>query len=268
MRSCIISTYIIGDVQGCYHDLQSLLELIDYNPDRDRLGFVGDLVNRGPNSLETLRFVKSLKDPLVVLGNHDVYLVLEAYEHVQRLKSNTFDDVLNAPDKIELIEWVRHLPFVIEAEFGLMVHAGIPPQWSVAQAKALADELHAQFSADKNSPFLSHIEGKKPRQWSDDLQGYDRLRYIMNAFTRMRFCSEEGKLDLKSKYKESYNPEKYKPWYHWWHQETPIFFGHWAAINGMCPVDDVYALDTGCVYGQALTAIRIEDKRIFSYNIK
>lgn len=265
-----MSVYIIGDVQGCYHELQELLTLIQFDPDKDRLGFVGDLVNRGPNSLEVLRFIKSLSSPLVVLGNHDLFLLIigyglmpeDAYEH-------TLHAVLRAPDKLELLEWLRHCPLIHyeKNDNALLVHAGLPPQWSIEESIQHADEVSKVLSSSKYIDFLTNLFGNQPAQWKKTLSGQDRLRYISNALTRMRFCNAEGALDLKADGKMSTDPDRFKPWFDWRNPKkdnTDIFFGHWAALNGQCNAPRCYALDTGCAWGHRLTALNLETKERFN----
>ena len=194
-----MSTYIIGDGQGCYQELQALLALIQFNPSKDQLGFVGDLVNRGPNSLEVLRFIKSLPSPMVVLGNHDLYLLIigyalmspDAYEH-------TLHTVLQAPDKMKLLDWVRERPLIYYEtnKHALLVHAGIPPQWSIKESIQRANEVSATLRGPHYGDYLAHLFGDQAAQWKDTLNGQDRLRYISNAFTRMRFCDAQGTLEL------------------------------------------------------------------------
>lgn len=268
---CCISTYLIGDVQGCYRELQVLLSVIDFNPDRDRLGFVGDLVNRGPESLATLRFIKQLKDPLIVLGNHDLYLLAINAGCIDVEAQHLLQPILEAEDKLDLLEWLRHLPLLIREDFGVMVHAGIPPQWSIEQALQHAREVEVVLQSDsinnmltQYEDFLTQLVGNQPDCWNFELSGFDRWRYIVNALTRMRFCGAHGELDLISKRSTTADPSRFKPWFEWYHGDTDIFFGHWADLKGQCDHPHVYALDTACVWGEKLTAIRIEDRQLFS----
>ena len=263
-----MNTYLIGDVQGCFDSLQALLKKINFNPDLDRLGFVGDLVNRGPKSLETMRFVCTLKNPLIVLGNHDLHLMALYFlrHHRDRILefkhiSHTLQAVLDAPDCAELIDFLLQQPFVLlEKEF-MMAHAGIPPQWSFDRALALANE--AQAALQKNpEAFFQFIYGNQPATWQENLSGSDRLRYIVNAFTRMRFCTQDGTLDLDNKTKHPMNLD-YQPWFSWIHPSRDIYFGHWASLNGHSTNPRVFALDTGCAWGKKLTAIRVGDKKLF-----
>ena len=265
-----MATYIIGDVQGCYRELQDLLQYIAFNPDTDRLGFVGDLVNRGPHSLEVLRFIKNLKSPLVVLGNHDLYLLIIAYGLMPKnAYTHTLETLLRAPDKIELIDWLRHQPLVHHEKehSAVLVHAGLPPQWSILESTQRAQEVADALCHQKYPDFLRHLFGNEPLAWHSDLSGQPRLRYITNAFTRMRFCSEQGALDLTSDGLVSANPQRFSPWFEWRDPEkdnTDVIFGHWAVLGGQCSTPHCYALDTGCAWGYSLTALRLEDKKRFS----
>lgn len=270
----VMNTYLIGDVQGCFDSLQALLQKINFNPDRDRLGFVGDLVNRGPKSAETLRFVSQLKNPLIVLGNHDLHLMalyflrhqktqLWAPQHIHTLHNiaHTLHDVLSAPDCNQLIQFLLQQPFMLlEKEFA-MIHAGIPPQWSLEKAFTFANEVQKIMH---NNPivFFENIYGNDPVTWSDHLTDWDRTRYIVNAFIRMRFCTQDGTLDLDNKTNLPAH-KKYQPWFSWIHPTRDIYFGHWAALKGCCDNPAVFALDTGCAWGGTLTAIRLTDKKRF-----
>lgn len=261
-------TYIIGDVQGCYVELQKLLELIHFDPKSDRLGFVGDLINRGPQSLETLRFIMQLQNPLIVLGNHDFHLITLASGLFENYTHHTLAEILAAPDKNQLIDFLRQQPLAYqdqELNF-FMVHAGIPPQWSLQNALTYAEEVHQALLNPNYREFLIHLYGNEPNHWQENLRGFDRLRYITNAFTRMRFCDEKGDLDLENIGTKSVDPERFKPWFEWRHDHMDVFFGHWASLQGQSHRSKYYALDTGCVWGNQLTALRVEDKKLFSVN--
>ena len=263
-----MSTYIIGDVQGFYQELQALLKLIQFDPLRDKLGFVGDIVNRGPNSLEVLRFIKSLPAQMVVLGNHDLYLLIIGYGLMSPdIYEHTLHSVLQAPDKMELLEWLRERPLIYyeKNKNALLVHAGIPPQWSIKESIQHANEVSATLRSSQYEDYLANLFGNPANQWKDSLNDQDRLRYISNAFTRMRFCSVQGALEFETTGKSSTN--ELKPWFKWRDSQkdnTDIFFGHWAALNGKCNVPHCYALDTGCAWGHRLTAINLETKERFS----
>lgn len=270
-----MATYIIGDVQGCFEPLQQLLQQIDFNPKQDRLGFVGDLVNRGPQSLAVLRFIKQLKSPIVALGNHDLFCLIvgygfmpeDAYEH-------TLQDVLRAPDKMELLEWLRSQPLIWHEKKSqtLLVHAGLPPQWTIQQSLQYAKEVETVLHSNQFEIYLTHLFGNEPEQWSEQLTGQERLRYITNALVRMRFCTKEGRLDLETDNAiQHHEPNRFKPWFDWRDpkkDQTDIYFGHWAALAGKCDTPGYHALDTGCAWGYSLTAIRLEDKQRFSVACK
>ncbi len=262
-----MSTYIIGDVQGCYIELQQLLEKINYNPDRDQLGFVGDLINRGPDSLAVLRFLKDLKNPLIVLGNHDLYFLILGFELMPLdAFTHTLYEVMQAPDRLELQDWLRHQPLTQFENNQLLVHAGIPPQWSLSQTIALAKEVEAELQGPHFKKYLKDLFGNEPAIWNNNLTGQARLRYITNVLTRMRFCTQQGELDFSAQRKTDITDERYKPWYEWRDPEdkTEIYFGHWAYLNGQCDQPYTHALDTGCAWGHELTAIRVEDKKRFA----
>lgn len=262
-----MATYAIGDLQGCYAELQDLLALTGFNPTNDRLWLVGDLVNRGPASLEVLRFIKSLGErATVVLGNHDLHLVLRAEGMGRDSKDDTIAPILAAPDCDELMAWLRSQPlFHVEGEYA-MVHAGLLPQWSVAQAKALADEVSTALSKKKKYiDFLENMWGSKPDHWRDDLQDWDRLRVIVNAMTRMRFCSADGVMEFHAKGKPENAPEGYMPWFAVPQRASrthTLVCGHWSAL-GLRTDEKLLALDTGCLWGGTLTAVRLEDRKVF-----
>jgi bis(5'-nucleosyl)-tetraphosphatase (symmetrical) len=261
-----LSTYAIGDIQGCFAQFQRLLDKVDFDPAQDRLWLVGDLVNRGPDSLATLRFVRSLDEvAVVVLGNHDLHLlaVAEGYEKLKR--SDTVHDVLDAPDRDELLAWLRTRP-LMHCEAGwAMVHAGLLPQWSVARAMQLAAEVESVLRGPDYRRFLSRMYGNEPDRWHDALAGIDRLRVIVNAMTRLRVCTVEGVMEFAHKGRPRDMPEGFLPWFDVpgrLSQGIPLIFGHWSALG---PVErpDVYALDTGCLWGRKLSALRLEDRRLF-----
>lgn len=265
-----MSHYVIGDVQGCFDELQALLRHIHFNKESDRLWVTGDLVNRGPQSLEVLRFFKALGDShKIVLGNHDLHLLAVAFDVAQPRAEDTFDAILAAPDRKELIDWLRHRSLLHhDKELNcVMTHAGIAPVWTLPQARELALEVEAVLHGDTPDFFLKAMYGNLPEQWRDNLAGMERLRCITNYLTRMRFCYADGRLDLSYKGEIAGKPADLYPWF-----ELPsripikerILFGHWAALNGKTGLPDVYALDTGCVWGNHLTALRLEDGKCFS----
>lgn len=256
-----MSTYAIGDVQGCFDELQQLLEQLAFKKGEDRLWFVGDLVNRGPKSLEVLRFVRDLGSrAVVVLGNHDLHLISEHEGFGAARKGDTFDDVLGAPDRKELVDWLRSRP-LMHAEGGhAMVHAGLLPQWSVAKGVLLGKEVHSALTGLHYREFLKNMYGSKPDEWSDALARWDRLRVIVNAMTRLRFCTREGKMDLSAKGVAP--PPGYVAWYALRRDKEAIVCGHWSAL-GLRLAPKLVALDSGCVWGGKLTALRLEDRTVF-----
>jgi len=260
-----MATYAVGDLQGCLEPLQCLLKQVAFDPAKDRLWLVGDLVNRGPQSLATLRFLYGIRESLVcVLGNHDLHL-LAAGRNIERLKKNdTLREILEAPDCAQLLEWLRQqkLLHYDEQRDIALVHAGIPPQWSLRKALKCAGEVEEALRDDNRiAPFLDGMYGNDPAKWDSDLKGVTRLRVITNYFTRMRFCTSEGKLDLKSKEGVGTALPGYKPWFTYKERKTKglkIIFGHWAALEGQCDEPGIFALDSGCVWGGAMTLMNID----------
>jgi bis(5'-nucleosyl)-tetraphosphatase (symmetrical) len=260
-----MTTYAVGDLQGCLEPLQCLLKQVAFDPAKDHLWLVGDLVNRGPQSLDTLRFLYGMRDSLVcVLGNHDLHL-LAAWRNVERLKkSDTLREILQAPDGETLLQWLRQqkLMHYDELREVAMVHAGIPPQWSLKKALKCASEVEEALQDDNLfEPYLDGMYGNDPAKWDNDLKGITRLRVITNYFTRMRFCTSDGKLDLKSKEGVETAPPGYEPWFQHKERKTKglrIIFGHWAALEGKCREPGIFALDTGCVWGGAMTLLNVD----------
>ena len=261
-----MATIAIGDVQGCYDQLMRLLERAAYDERRDLLWFVGDLVNRGPQSAQTVRFAKRLGERQVtVLGNHDLALLVIADGIKKPHRGDTFDDILSAPDRDELIAWLRHQKMMHAGDGYAMVHAGLLPQWSIAQALALAREVEAALQGPDHREFLQHMYGNEPARWRDDLAGYDRLRVVVNAMSRMRLVNAEGAMEFSHKTGLAGLPAGYAPWYdapNRASRDTAILFGHWAAL-GLHVREDVICLDSGCVWGRALSALRLDDRRLF-----
>jgi bis(5'-nucleosyl)-tetraphosphatase (symmetrical) len=260
-----MATYAIGDVQGCYDQLMRLLERAGYDERRDMLWFVGDLVNRGPQSAQTVRFVKSLGERQVtVLGNHDLALLVVAEGIAKAHKGDTFGDILEAPDRDELLTWLRHQKMVHAADGYAMVHAALLPQWSIPRALALAREVEAALQRPDYHAFLKQMYGNEPLRWSDDLAGYDRLRVVVNAMTRARFVMPDGTMEFRHKKGLDTCPPGYLPWYDVpgrASRGTPVIFGHWAAL-GLLLREDVVGLDSGCVWGRALSALRLADREL------
>lgn len=261
-----MATYAIGDVQGCHDELMRLLQHIDFDPVRDRLWFVGDLVNRGPKSLEVLRFVRNLGDRAVtVLGNHDLSLLVIAAGVRKPHRGDTWDAILTAPDRDDLLHWVRHQRLFHVENGQAMVHAGLLPQWTVEQARSLAAEVEAELQGPGYPAFLNAMYGNEPAQWDDGLRDHDRLRVIVNAMTRLRLCTVDGRMEFSHKTGPAGGPADYHPWFDIPSRrssDTPIVFGHWAAL-GLTQRDTVTCIDTGCVWGRRLTALRLEDRQLF-----
>ena len=233
-----MATYAIGDIQGCYQQLKSLLNKINFNTDRDSLWFTGDLINRGPDSLETLRFIYSIRDNIsVVLGNHDLHLLATAYHHKHPGKKDTLAEMLDAPDLFILLDWLRQQPLIHhDSDLDVaMLHAGIHPKWSIDRAIKLSREVEETIQDyKKHLGFYQHMYGDKPHDWSDDLTGWTRLRYITNAFSRMRYCDPTGSLALNPKGAPGTQPEGYLPWYEVKERvsrDTRIIFGHWSTLD-------------------------------------
>jgi len=253
-----MATYAIGDLQGCFDELQALLGRIGFNRDHDRLWFVGDLVNRGPKSLEVLRFVRELGDRAVaVLGNHDLHLITQYEGFERKRKDDTFDDVLGAPDAKELVDWLRARPMMHVEGNWAMVHAGLLPDWTISKAFSLGKEVQTALAAGNYRDFLANLYGSKPERWDDALAGWDRLRVIVNAMTRMRFCTPEGTMEFHTSGAQP--PAGYQAWYDGRQDEMPVVFGHWSAL-GLKLSERIAGLDTGCVWGGALSALRLEDR--------
>lgn len=255
-------TYVIGDLQGCLEPLKSLLKKIQFEPQRDHLWLTGDLINRGPQSLDTLRFVYNLPNCTAVLGNHDLTCIAAYYGVITPTAKDTYTEILTAPDSGTLIDWLCQKPLLHHDETlrAVLVHAGIYPRWNLQQAKAYA--LECEFVLKhKRMTFLAHMYGNEPSLWQEDLTGWDRIRFITNAFTRMRFCHEAGRLDLNYKGGFEQAPKHLYPWFSLPNRQIipeNILFGHWAALEGKCHADNIFALDSGCVWGNALTAMCLE----------
>ena len=258
-----MSRIAIGDVQGCHAELLQLLERCKYSADRDRLWFTGDLVNRGPASLATLRYVRSLGDnAITVLGNHDLHLLALSLSAKRKPKSgDTLEDVLNARDRDVLLEWLitRPLAHFDEASGDLLVHAGVVPQWSVDQTLSLAREVEAALRSNPRTLFNT-MYGDEPDKWSDSLEGADRLRFAINVLTRLRVCTADGRIDLKMKGPANEIRTPYRAWFEHEKRRTRdarVIFGHWSAL-GLVQRQNVIGLDTGCVWGGALTALDLD----------
>lgn len=266
-----MTIYAIGDIQGCYKEFQQLLEQIRFDPAQDTIWLVGDLVNRGPGSLQVLRLVKSLGDSAItVLGNHDLHLLAVATGVAELGRSDTLNEVLAAPDRDELLAWLRQQRLLYADGNYVLVHAGLLPQWSVKQAIGLAREVEQALRGDSYATFFEHMYGNSPHGWSDDYSGYKRLRVITNALTRMRICTPQGEMEFKFKGEVENIPQGYVPWFEMpkrKSRDATVIFGHWSAL-GLKVTPNVIALDTGCLWGGPLTAIRLEDRKLFQVECK
>ena len=264
-----MAVYAIGDVQGCCDELLQLLQLLQFDPARDRLWFTGDLVNRGTQSLEVLRFVKSLGDrATVVLGNHDLHLLAVAAGASHLRPKDSFMDVLGAYDRNDLLSWLQRQPLLHHDPYSgfTLIHAGLPPQWDLATARACAQEAEQMLRSHDANAFFARMYGDQPPQWHADLRGVERLRFIVNCFTRLRYCDGEGNLALHDKSAPGKQAENIMPWFRVPGRKSAglkIIFGHWSTL-GRYQGEGVYSLDTGCVWGGSLTALRLDDGEWFS----
>ncbi len=262
-----MATYLVGDLHGCLEELKSLLKQVAFSPEKDQLWIVGDLVARGAHSLETLRFVKALGDAAkVVLGNHDLHLLaISLGIHQAKPKDKTLP-ILAAEDRESLLDWLRHQPLLQEHDEFVMCHAGISPQWDLVQARACAQEVEAVLRSERWPWLLEQMYSNSPDAWSTDLTGIERYRYIINAYTRMRFCFPDGRLDMACKLPpQEVSEEELLPWFKLHHRvnlDKPVIFGHWAALEGI-QSSTIIGLDTGCVWGGKMTMLRWEDQTYF-----
>lgn len=265
-----LATYAIGDVQGCCDALSRLLDTLKFDPAADQLWFAGDLVNRGPQSAATLRLIISLGDRAVtVLGNHDLHLLAVA-RGGKRGRRDTLDDILDAPDRDELLDWLRRQPLMHASDDGRwqMLHAGLPPQWTIAEASACAREVEAVLRGPDADELLDRMYGNQPDRWNPSLPRWQRLRFIINCFTRLRYCTPDGQIAADPKGAPGSQPAGLLPWF-----EAPgrrsagtrIVFGHWSTLGQVhWPDAQVWGLDSGCVWGGRLTALRLDDETLFS----
>ena len=261
-----MTTYAIGDIQGCHNELMRLLERLSFDPARDKLWLAGDLVNRGPHSLEVLRFVKRLGNRAVsVLGNHDLHLLALSEGNIKhKSRDHTLDQILEAPDRDELLNWLRNRPLMHHSRkrgYSLL-HAGLPPQWDIEEALARAREVENTLRGDGFHDFCMQMYGNKPDRWSADLHGMERLRFIVNCFTRMRFCDTDGRLGLKDKGAPGTQAAGLHPWFRVPGRATRndrILFGHWSTL-GFYEGDNVYGLDSGCLWGGELTGLKLRTR--------
>lgn len=258
-----MSTYVIGDIQGCHGALLALLDKVGFDPAQDRVWITGDLVNRGEDSLAVLRWCMQHDTSVVaVLGNHDLHLLAVAEGFVAPHRKDTLATILAAPDREAVLTWLRHRPMLHRHGPWLMVHAGLPPEWTADQAQARAGELEAALRGPDWRPFLQGMYGNEPRAWHDDLQGQERLRYVANVLTRVRYLHPDGSLEYQHKTGLDDIPPGLIPWFDYPGRKSldaRILFGHWSTL-GLVLREDVIALDTGCLWGGALTAFRLEDQ--------
>jgi bis(5'-nucleosyl)-tetraphosphatase (symmetrical) len=261
-----MSTYVVGDIQGCYQELQQMLQLVAFDPKKDQLWLVGDLVNRGADSLSVLRLIKSMGDAAItVLGNHDLHLLAVAAGVAELHHSDTLNEILQAPDREELLTWLRHQRMLHVQDNVVLLHAGLLPQWTVPQAQQLAQEVEQALRGDDYVTLLQKMYGNTPNHWDETLTGYERLRVITNSLTRMRICTAEGEMQFKFKGELADVPAGYLPWFDLPQRasaDATVVFGHWSAL-GLINRPNVIALDTGCLWGGNLTAIRLEDRKLF-----
>ena len=261
-----MALYAIGDIQGCHAEFCELLALIGFSAREDRLWLVGDLVNRGPGSLEVLREVMALGDAATsVLGNHDFHLLTVAAGHRDPHHGDTLDAILAATDREPLMHWLQSRPLVALEGDRVLVHAGLLPTWTPAKAVALSGEVQAMLAGAQAHEFLGVLYGDHPHQWREELTGYDRLRVVVNACTRLRYCTAEDAMEFKEKRGPAHTPMGYLPWFG---QPTrrsalvDVVCGHWSTLDLML-AQNVQMLDSGCLWGGALTALRLEDRRVF-----
>jgi bis(5'-nucleosyl)-tetraphosphatase (symmetrical) len=256
--------YLVGDVQGCLAPLERLLAEVGFSPSRDRIVLLGDLVNRGPDSLALLRRVVALDDAArCVLGNHDLHLLAVAHGARARHRRDTFGDVLDAPDAGALLGWLHQQPLALHEAGWLCVHAGLVPQWNAALALELATEVSAMLAGADGPAFLQAMYGDEPRRWDDALAGPARWRFVVNVLTRIRFCTDDGALDLKTKEGAGAAPPGLRPWFEVPGRRSagePVACGHWSTL-GLVDRPDLLALDTGCVWGGCLSAVRVDGGR-------
>ena len=266
---CIdVTDYVVGDIQGCFDPLMSLLEKVNFNPSQDTLIAAGDLVNRGPKSLETIRYCKELGSAFkMVLGNHDLHLLAIAHGVKRPTPKDTIRDILEAPDAGDLIDWLQQQPLMLSINQYTIVHAGIPPQWTLAEALSLSNEVCTALRSHRAQTYFEHMYGNQPATWSDSLTGTERLRSITNSLTRMRFCAEDGTLDLETK--DAFKaPYPFCPWFSHKSRKTrhnDVIFGHWASLEGRDCGEHLFPLDTGCVWGGPLRIMNLDNRRYIHY---
>ncbi len=258
-----MADYAIGDIQGCYDELRRALDEVAFDAANDRLWCVGDLVNRGPKSLDVLRFFRDLGDSAIcVLGNHDLHLLALAAGNDKHKEDSTLTEILEASEREELLDWLRRRPLAhFDADLGfLMIHAGLPPQWDLDTTLTCAHEVESVLRSDDHADYFMQMYGNKPHRWDPSLRGMDRLRFITNCLTRLRFCEPDGQLALKEKGPPGSQQTGRMPWFEHPDRRTRdqrIVFGHWSTL-GYIAGDNVWGLDTGCLWGGALTILRLD----------
>jgi bis(5'-nucleosyl)-tetraphosphatase (symmetrical) len=261
-----MATYAVGDIQGCFASFKHLLQEIGFNSQTDRLWLVGDLINRGTDSLGVLRWARAHESAIVtVLGNHDLHALAMAEGFVEMHRCDTLQELLNAPDAGELLRWLRNQRMAYAEGDYLMVHAGVLPQWDARQTLELAAEVETRLRGQDYRYLLSHMYGNQPCHWQDDLHGVSRLRVIINALTRLRICTQAGEMDFRFKGVAKDIPAGYLPWFDMpvrRSADSVLVFGHWSAL-GLLLRNNLIALDTGCLWGGQLSALRLEDRRLF-----
>jgi bis(5'-nucleosyl)-tetraphosphatase (symmetrical) len=260
-----VSTYIIGDIQGCYDAFSRLLEKVRYDSAADALWLAGDMINRGPDNVGVMELIMQLPHVTCVLGNHDLHFLAVAFGQQRVMRSDTFSDLLDHPRRSEYVEYLLRQPLIHHAETAnlVMVHAGLPPQLDLPTCLSLAAEVEAALQADDPVPYFASMYGNEPPRFDDHLTGMERLRVITNGFTRIRYCKADGELELS--HKGDIQPEGYSPWFSFERKDDlHILFGHWAALEGRADASFVTALDTGCVWGRHLTALRLEDRQLIT----
>lgn len=268
-----MATYAIGDIQGCYHAFMALLKLIAFDVKHDKLWLVGDIINRGSGSLEVLRWCYTHQESIhMVLGNHDLHALAVKHQVKKAHKYDTLQSSMDASDSDVLFTWLRHQPLLhaqnIAGHDYAMVHAGLFPQWTYQNAQDLAKEVEVTLQAESYHTFLTHMYGNQPIKWQDELTGYDRLRAITNAMTRMRVCSPSGEMEFEFKGELKDIPQGFMPWFdvpNRFSEDTTIICGHWSAL-GLRRHHNIFALDTGCLWGGQLTAMCLETQAIMQVN--
>jgi bis(5'-nucleosyl)-tetraphosphatase (symmetrical) len=264
-----MSTYAIGDIQGCYHAFTALLTRLQFDSKQDKLWLVGDLINRGSGSLEVLRWCYQHQQSIkTVLGNHDLHALAAARQLRSAHKYDTLQAIFDAPDAHEMLTWLRHQPLMHAENDYVMVHAGLLPQWTVEDALSYAKEIETVLQAAEHDDFLANMYGNEPNRWQADLMGMDRLRTITNAMTRMRICTAKGEMEFEFKGERQDIPAGYTPWFdapRRQSQSSKIICGHWSAL-GLHQRDNIFALDTGCLWGGQLTAMCLETHAITQVN--